>query len=253
MRVMRRLGIFTVLLLLVLTVLLLGPTFNLLSGRATLVGDWSKASRHSAGIAPDAARTPEAIVQVFAARAFRWKGAFAVHSWIAVKPENAPEYITYEVVGWYIDDGTGAIQTHTGAPDRHWYGAKPQLLGEIRGPEAKSAIKRIQQAVESYPYKGTYRSWPGPNSNSFVAYILRRVPELQIDLPPTAIGKDFLGGANLVARAPSRKGVQFSLYGVFGALLALEEGIEFNLLGLSFGIDPGDLALRLPGFGLIKP
>jgi hypothetical protein len=33
----------------------------------------------------------------------------------------------------------------------------------------------------------------------------------------------------------------------------MEEGLEFNVLGLSFGIDPKGLALRLPGVGIIGP
>jgi hypothetical protein len=55
-------------------------------GCSRLSGDWATASRQSAGIAPDPALTREAVVQVYGARAFRWRGAFAVHTWIAVKP-----------------------------------------------------------------------------------------------------------------------------------------------------------------------
>jgi hypothetical protein len=36
--------------------------------------------------------------------------------------------------------------------------------------------------------------WPGPNSNTFTAAVLRAVPELAILLPPNAIGKDFRDG-----------------------------------------------------------
>ena len=36
-----------------------------------------------------------------------------------------------------------------------------------------------------------YRIWPGPNSNSFVAHVLREVPELGTTLPPNATGRDF--------------------------------------------------------------
>src|SRR6266567_1839912 len=41
---------------------------------------------------------------------------------------------------------------------------------------------------------GDYRIWPGPNSNSFVATILRAVPELAVSLPPNAVGRDFRDG-----------------------------------------------------------
>jgi hypothetical protein len=90
--------------------------------------------------------------------------------------------------------------------------------------------------------------WPGPNSNTFVAFVARQVPELALDLPPTAIGKDYLG-PSLVARAASGTGYQFSLFGLLGLTLAKEEGLEFNLLGLTFGIDAAEPALKLPMIG----
>jgi hypothetical protein len=42
------------------------------------------------------------------------------------------------------------------------------------------------------PYPNTYRPWPGPNSNTFLAHIARQVPELVIQLPSNAVGKDHL-------------------------------------------------------------
>ena len=53
-------------------------------------------------------------------------------------------------------------------------------------------LARIEAAVASYPYADRYTAWPGPNSNSFVAHVLRAVPELKVDLPSTAIGKDYV-------------------------------------------------------------
>ncbi len=66
---------------------------------------------------------------------------------------------------------------------------------------------------------------------------LRRVPELRVDLPPTAIGKDYLGWRS-VGKTPSGTGGQASLFGVVGVAAGLEEGLEVNLLGLNFGLDP---------------
>ena len=77
------------------------------------------------------------------------------------------------------------------------------------------------------------------------------MPELRVDLPPTAIGKDYLPGGALVAGTPSGTGYQVSLFGLVGVLAAVEEGLEINLLGLSFGIVPLDLALKLPMAGRI--
>jgi hypothetical protein len=232
---------------------MLGPLAMAAGGKAQLAADWHRASRESAGLAPAPRATPEAVVQVYAARAYSWRGIFAVHSWISFKPEGADGYTSYEVVGWRAFRGGQAVQMHNGDPDRYWFGAKPDLLADLRGAEAARAIGDIEKAIATYPWPSTYRTWPGPNSNSFVAWILRRVPGLRVDLPPTAIGKDYLGETTFVGRTPSGGGLQISLWGALGILVSAEEGLELNLLGLSFGIDPADFAIRLPGIGIIKP
>jgi Protein of unknown function (DUF3750) len=214
-------------------------------------GDWRSARRDSSLQAPDPASTPEAIVQVYAARTVGWKGAFGVHTWIVVKPSHAARYTRYDVVGWGVMRGYPAIQVDRTGPDNYWFGTRPEKLADRRGPGVDAMITRIQEAVKRYPYADSYRLWPGPNSNTFVAYIGRVVPELRVDLPPTAVGKDFLPDSSVLAAAPSGTGYQVSLYGVLGVLAALEEGIELNVLGLSFGVDFNSPALRLPGLGRI--
>ena len=246
-RARRIVGFFFVLLL----VLLSGPLLVLLNGTVDLKAQWSSASRASVGLAPDPAETPEAVVQVYGARAFSWRGAFAVHTWIAVKAENAGSFTTHEVLGWRARRGIPVIATSTGRPDREWYGQPPELYVDIRGPEATALIPQIEAAIRSYPYADTYSIWPGPNSNSFTAHVARLAPDLRLDLPPTAIGKDYLGPWRLWARSPSGTGYQLSARGMAGVMVGLDEGLELNLLGLSFGIDPADLAVRLPGIGVL--
>jgi hypothetical protein len=230
-----------------------GPCWNLASGAAVLQGDWSRAYRGSAGTAPDPASVKEAIVQVYAARAFEWRGAFAVHSWIAVKPTGADSWTTYQVIGWSVRRGGKAVVIRNEPPDRYWFGDAPVLLAERRGDGVDDIIHRIDNAARSYPWNDSYSAWPGPNSNTFTAWIGRKVPELKLELPSTAIGKDWLGDTTLLAAAPSGTGYQFSLYGVFGVLAARKEGLEVNIAGLTLGVDPGGMAIKLPGLGRIGP
>jgi hypothetical protein len=222
-------------------------------GTLNVAGDWRTANRDSSGLAPRPEDTPEAVVQVFGARAFGWRGPLAVHTWIATKPAGAQSYTSYEVIGWRAFRGGSAINVHSGEPDRNWFGSRPEVLAELRGAAAETAITAIQRVVADYPYQNEYRTWPGPNSNTFIAHIGRNVPELALDLPPTAIGKDFIPGDSPIASAPSGTGLQLSLFGLLGVIIAIEEGLEFNVLGLSFGIDPKSLALRLPGVGILGP
>jgi hypothetical protein len=214
--------------------------------------NWHSGSRESIGLAPDPATTPEAVVQVYSARAVSWRGWFGVHTWIAVKPRHAKEFTVHEVIGWRLKrTGTVVVENHRPA-DGRWYGAKPELLGDVRGPGVDEIIQRIETAVAEYPYPGKYHVWPGPNSNTFTAFILRKVPELRVDLPPTAIGKDYLGGRS-VNKTPSGTGGQASLFGVVGVSAGVEEGLEVNLLGLNFGVDPKSLSVKLPIVGRLGP
>jgi hypothetical protein len=216
-------------------------------------GDWRGASREPVGLAPDAATTPEAVVQVYAARTVRWRGYFGVHTWIAAKPAGADAYTVYEVIGWRLRRNGTAVSISDRPADARWFGTAPQLIAERRGAGVDAMIARIQAAVREYPYADDYRVWPGPNSNTFTAFVLRAVPELRADLPPTAIGKDYLG-RKLIAKSPSGTGGQVNLVGVLGVLVGVEEGLEVNVLGLTFGLDPKQLAIKLPlaghiGFG----
>ena len=237
--------------LLLVTVLLIGPVLALAGSTARLGQDWRTADRSSTGIAPSPADTSEAIVSVWAARAFNWRGLLAVHTWIATKPENAPRYTVHHVVGWRGWGGGNVVVSTPDLPDRSWYGQPPRLVKELRGPKAERAIPKILAAVSAYPYTHRYRLWPGPNSNTFTAYVARRVPELGVELPGIAIGKDYLDSGRFFHTAPGGRGFQISLFGLVGALVGVEEGIELNVLGLVFGIDPLGPAIKLPGIGRI--
>lgn len=220
-------------------------------GRVAAV-DWRTASNEPVGLAPDPAKTPEALVQVYAARAFGWRGVFGVHTWVAVKPADALAYTVYEVIGWRLRQSDSAVVVRSRAPDARWFGAEPELLAEKRGALAGDLIPRIDEAVGAYPWAGEYSIWPGPNSNTFTAWIARAVPELAVDLPPTAIGKDY-SGARVVAPAPSGRGVQVSLFGLAGVTASGVEGLEVNLLGLTFGLNPFDPSIKLPLLGRVGP
>jgi hypothetical protein len=212
---------------------------------------WYEARRDPTGLAPDPAKVPEAVIQVYAARAVAWRGIFAVHTWIAVKPSGAPQYTRYDVVGFGVDQGAPAIRVNRMGPDNYWFGAKPTVILDRRGPGVDALIAQVQAAVASYPYPHEYRAWPGPNSNTFTAFVARAVPALGLALPANAVGKDFLPHGAVLASAPSATGYQLSLYGLAGVLVARDEGIEVDVLGLDFGVDFTHPGIKLPGLGRI--
>ena len=161
--------------------------------------DWRTASRESAGIAPRPEATRDAVLQVYGASAWGWRGWFAIHTWIAAKKTDAPSYTVYEVIGWRQRSGLPVVRIEDDLPDRFWYGERPRLLKEHRGAGVDRLIDAIYQAARKYPWPETYEAFPGPNSNTFVAWIAQSVPELGLDLPFSAIGSGY------VQQAPPRQ------------------------------------------------
>ena len=206
-----------------------------------------EASWSSTGMLPPATADRDARLLVFTGRTGRWKGIFAVHSWIVFKGENAARWTRYDVVGW-----GQPVRTNGWAPDGLWYGNKPTVLIDVSGAQASALIPRIEDAVKRYQFanSGDYRVWPGPNSNTFVATVLRAVPELGVTMPPNAIGRDYRPYP-YAGLSDSGTGVEASLWGVLGVKLGWVEGIELNVLGLVAGVDLRHPALKLPGFGRI--
>jgi Protein of unknown function (DUF3750) len=204
--------------------------------------DWS-----SVGMLSPASADGEARLLVFTGRTGRWKGIFAVHSWVVFKPENAATWSRYDVVGW-----GQPLRSNGWAPDGRWFGDAPRVLVDVRGKTAAALIPKVKEAITAYSYNnfGDYRIWPGPNSNTFTATVLRALPELETTLPPNAVGKDFRPYPYL-GLTDSRTGVEASLWGILGVKVGWVEGVEFNFFGLVAGLDLRRPGLKLPGFGRV--
>jgi len=213
---------------------------------------WWELRRDSSEQAPSAAASNEAIIQVYAARAARWKGSLGVHTWVATKRSSDTHYTRLEVIGYSVSWGHDAVRIRSGSPDSYWYGNRPTLLRSISGGEAvDKLIDRLHASAEAYPYNDVYHVWPGPNSNTFTAHLARAVPELQLELPSTAIGKDYQPWSHTLSKSPSGTGGQLSFKGYAGLLVGIEEGIELNLFGLTAGVDFWPPAIKLPAVGRI--
>ncbi|MDF1578510.1 MAG: DUF3750 domain-containing protein [Desulfurivibrionaceae bacterium] len=154
--------------------------------------DWRTASRESAGIAPDPLTTEEAVLQVYGADAWSWRGWFAIHTWIAAKRSGEEYYTVYDVVGWRRHRNQPVMQIRRDVPDRMWYDEKPRVLVEHRGEGVDELIDAVEEAARGYPWENTYKAFPGPNSNTFTAWVAKQVPELELDLPLSAIGRGFV-------------------------------------------------------------
>jgi hypothetical protein len=208
---------------------------------------WRNADWSSIGSLPSAAAHPDARVLFLSGRTGGWKGVVAVHSWIVIKPANATSWRRYDVVGW-----GNPVRVNGWAPDGRWFGDRPRVIADIRGDQAVALIPKIEAAIKDYQFAnaGDYRIWPGPNSNTFVATVLRAIPEIAITMPPNAIGRDYRPQL-YAGLTDSGTGVEASLWGLLGVKLGWVEGVEFNLLGLVAGLDLRHPGLKLPGYGRV--
>jgi hypothetical protein len=210
--------------------------------------NWQTADRSSAGLLPKASEHEDALIRVFAARTVRWRGIFAVHTWIVVKERGAPRYSRYDYTAW-----GSPIRIDGFAADGRWFGAIPETVVGVDGARAELLIPKIRSVIENYRFQayGDYKAWPGPNSNTFIQAILDSVPELNAVLPPTAIGKDYPYRGKWYGLTPSGTGVFFSLDGYFGLTAGWIEGMELNFLGGVLGFDLRRPALKFPGIGRV--
>ncbi|WP_143814886.1 DUF3750 domain-containing protein [Magnetofaba australis] len=236
--------------LIVAGIVLAQPAWIWASGQVRTDVHWRTAPRHSMDIAPLPAEAPQALVQVWQARAYNWRGTLGVHTWIALKPRNADHYTTLQVIGWRVWSGRKATRIADEAPDRSWFGHTPELIDQICGPDAEQAIPHLLQLAQNYPEAHRYHIWPGPNSNTFIAYLIRHTPQLRTELPATAIGKDYLLGGSWRGEGLGG-GELYSLAGLLGASVDWSRGAQLNLLGATFGVDWRNGAIDLPFHGRI--
>ncbi len=143
-------------------------------------------------VAPDPGQHADAVVQVYGANVWGVRGRFAIHTWVVTKASHAAQYTKYQVIGWRLRRHRSVVSITHDAPDGHWFGSKPVLLLDRRGSDADALIGAIHDAALRYPCADQYVMWPGPNSNSFTAWIGLEVPALGLVLPAKAIGKSWM-------------------------------------------------------------
>lgn len=209
-------------------------------------GTWRDADWTSAKLLPAPGETAEAAVYVLSARTGGLKGSVSEHSWIVLKDAGATSYERWDKVGW------GRPIRRNGYPaDGRWYSNEPRIVLARFGADAEALIPAFRSAISSYPYAeaGGYRIFPGPNSNTFVAHVLRHVPGLSTTLSPVAVGRDYPSEGQMVWYDSDREDLRLSLFGYIGAVVGASSGFEVNVLGLVAGIDPVRLAVKIPAFG----
>jgi hypothetical protein len=177
--------------------------------------------------------------------------AVAVHHWFVVRDPDSGAVDRWEV--WQNPDAGGESWGHVHRnlmhPDRPVGGGPPAIVAEWHGAEAVR-LRALLEQPERYPFRNCYRYWPGPNSNTYVAWHLARA-ELLHDFDPRGIGKDFLGRYGFGwERGPEGWRVGTPLVGLRTGQLA---GVELHLLCFTFGLSLHPLAVKTPLGTLRRP
>ena len=101
-------------------------------------------------------------------------GFLAAHYWFVV--EDAGERHRWEV--WQSANAGGRSAGHLHCdlkpPEANVGGGPTRLAAEWRGEEARRIAEVLARCAQEYPFCEKYFAWPGPNSNTFVAWVLER-------------------------------------------------------------------------------
>jgi hypothetical protein len=120
-------------------------------------GNWQTADRSSAGLLPTASNHPDALVRVYAARTVRWRGIFAVHTWIVFKEKGASRYVRYDYTAW-----GQPIRSNGFAPDGRWFGALPETIVSVDGDNANSSFPRSNTSLKTISFARSEITAHGP-------------------------------------------------------------------------------------------
>jgi hypothetical protein len=171
-------------------------------------------------------------------------GFLAVHTFFVAYDPREKAWHRHEV--WQDPDATGLhVRRDLMPPDEGVGGAEPWIDREWHGADAERIATAL--AATGYPYAREYLAWPGPNCNTYTAWVLRQA-NVGADLPPRAVGKDYLGLAG-AARTTTGTGFQLETP-LLGLKLGLRDGVELHVLEATFGLDVLPPAIKTP-FGRV--
>jgi hypothetical protein len=186
----------------------------------------------------------EVVVQLRGATVPGGLGLLGVHYWFAVFDPGTQRWHRWEV--WQQADAGGTSWGHVHedlmVADANVGGGPVQVRAEWHGAEAR-ALADVMARSSEYPDRGRYLAWPGPNSNTYIAWVLRRAG-VAADLEPRAIGKDYLGLAG-VAISTTGTGVQAEST-LLGLKVGPRDGVELHVLYFTFGLDAWRPAVKTP-------
>ncbi len=171
----------------------------------------------------------EALIAQFATHTFLDYRENVDSAWHRIEILNPKSGIVHEKIS--------VASAHT----RKRWGERVRILSQSDGKTNPNFASDIRAFAEGYD-DSVYKSYPGPNSNTFMEKMIREVDGVSAILDHNAIGKEsgfYLGktsgGTGVKVQTP-----------IVGVALGLKEGVEFSALGLSAGVSVYPPSVRIP-------
>ncbi len=190
--------------------------------------------------------TEEAVVLVGSAALAAPMNGIARHPWVALREAGAQRWERWEVMCCPNSSPMSTVRRSSISPlsDHGGGGGDVRFHGVWKGKRAEKMIECIRREAPRYPYRNRYLAFPGPNSNTFVDYMMRKCG-IHANLAAGSIGKDYRGLIG-VSWTSGGTGIQLETALGIGVRLGLTEGIEIHLLGMALGIDWWPPAIIVP-------
>ena len=170
-----------------------------------------------------------------------WYTRFADHLWVDVKGLRG-----WKRVEWNSrtdEVRVRSLDATSATSDNRW-GMQVRVVEWFGGPGALPMAEHITKIAKTFPHRSDYQAWPGPNSNTFVAWLARETPGMWVDLPTTAVGKDYATWLR-AGVTPTRMGLEFETM-LLGVEVGLREGVELQFFGLAVGFGFWPPSIKLP-------
>lgn len=131
----------------------------------------------------------EPLVRIYAAPIPKLEH-IAVHCWFVIKPINANACDRWEL--WQTAHGPYEhVRKNMMAAEAGVGAGGTFVLREFTGDSAVQLIAVIENESPHYPCRATYTAYPGPNSNTYVQWVLHRA-EVDYRLPCAAVGAAYI-------------------------------------------------------------
>jgi len=131
----------------------------------------------------------QSVVRLYVAQVGGGLGFLSTHAWFLTKPADRDSFQRWEVS--YIPDGPYEhVRLNHRLPTEYVSGSRVFVWAERVGPEAAGLVEFIEANAPLYPCRSHYYFYPGPNSNTFIQWMLDEAG-WDVELPYTSIGSDW--------------------------------------------------------------